>query len=354
MKGRSIPYSDAEMAWLEANRLLPISDYAAGFCAIFGRHDVTAAHLHALRKRKGWKTGRTGCFAKGQEPTNKGKPCPPGVGGRHPNARRTQFTAGERRGVAVKLYKPIGTERLSKEGYRQRKIHDGMPLQSRWRAVHLIEWEAVNGPVPKGHCLKCLDGDVLNTTPANWKLIPRAMLPALAGGNRYRKRLAYDDAASELKPTLLAMAEVEHRARSLRRPAAGGRMTPDTPTPAGSAISQEERDAMFDSDTSEHTGGKSYYRPRQNTGNHPDPLAETFLVTAAQLAQLTTSAADASNAAGSDSRKREKDAWAIFDGVIAAIKAEPAGSASMRAAQLSGSGWRPSNPPCQQAQRVSE
>jgi DNA (cytosine-5)-methyltransferase 1 len=32
----------------------------------------------------------------------------------------------------------------------------------------------------------------------------------------------------------------------------------------------------------------------------------------------------------------------------------PAGSASMRAAQLSGSGWRPSNPPCQQAQRVSE
>jgi hypothetical protein len=34
----------------------------------------------------------------------------------------------------------------------------------------------------------------------------------------------------------------------------------------------------------------------------------------------------------------------------------PAGSAgyrSPRAAQLSGSGWRPSNPPCQQAQRVS-
>jgi hypothetical protein len=31
----------------------------------------------------------------------------------------------------------------------------------------------------------------------------------------------------------------------------------------------------------------------------------------------------------------------------------PAGSASMRAAQLIGSGWRPSNPPCQQAQRVS-
>lgn len=215
MKGRSIPYSATEMEWLEANRRLVISDYAAGFNALFGRN-VAAKNLHALRKRKGWKTGRTGCFEKGDVPHNKGKPCEPGEGGRHPNARKTQFKKGHgRSGVAVKLYKPIGSERLSKNGYLERKIHDGLPLQSRWRAVHIVEWEAVNGPLPKGHALKCLDGDRLNTNPSNWIAIPRGVLPRLNGG-RATRVMAYDTAPDELKPVLLNMARVEQKASELR------------------------------------------------------------------------------------------------------------------------------------------
>lgn len=215
MKGHPIIYSAAELAWLEANRLLPISDYAAGFHAAFGRHEVTAPQLHALRKRKGWKTGRSGQFAPGQAPANKGKTCPLGTGGRHPNAVATQFTPGVRRGVAVRLYKPIGSERVSKDGYRERKIHDGLPLQSRWRAVHLIEWEAANGPLPEGYCLKCR-GDRTNTDPSNWQAIPRALLPRLNGGRR-KTSPAYDEVAPELRPTVLAVAELDHRARELRK-----------------------------------------------------------------------------------------------------------------------------------------
>lgn len=207
MKGRRIPYSAAEMTWLEEHRLLPIADYHAAFIAAFSRADVAAVNLHSLRKRKGWKTGRTGQFVKGQEPLNKGKRCEPGQGGRHPNAQRTQFKPGVRQGVAVRLYKPIGTERLSKEGYRERKIHDGLPLQSRWRAIHLINWEAVNGPLPKGMCLKCLDGNRTNCDPANWKAISRGLLPRLNGG-KATKGIAYDSAPAELKPTVLALAEL--------------------------------------------------------------------------------------------------------------------------------------------------
>lgn len=216
MKGRPITYSDAEMAWLEANRLMPISDYHRAFIEAFGRDDVTAINLHSLRKRKGWKTGRTGCFVNGQTPANKGKRCPEGQGGRHPNARRTQFRKGHgRSGVAVDLYKPIGTERISKDGYRERKIHDGMPLQSRWRAIHLIEWEALNGPLPEGYCLKCV-GDRLDTSPSNWEAIPRAMLPRLNGG-RHKKRPAYDQVEPELRPAVMAAAKIEHRVRELQR-----------------------------------------------------------------------------------------------------------------------------------------
>lgn len=214
MKGRHISYSADEMAWLEANRTLEIADYTHGFNAHFGR-DVAAKNLHALRKRKGWKTGRSGRFVKGAEAYNKGRPFAPGRGGNHPNAQRTQFKPGARTGRANEMYKPIGTERMSKDGYLERKVHDGLPMQSRWRAVHLVRWEEANGPIPKGHCLKSLDGNRLNTDPCNWQLISRAMLPYLGG----RYGIDYDAMPTELKPAVMAIARVKHASRSRSQPA---------------------------------------------------------------------------------------------------------------------------------------
>jgi hypothetical protein len=216
MKGHRITYSASELAWLEANHLLPISDYHRAWCAFTGRIDVAAVNLHALRKRKGWNTGRSGQFEKGQAPANKGKLCPAGTGGRHPNARATQFKKGDRSGVAARQYKPIGTERMAKDGYLQRKIHNGLPMQSRWRFVHLINWEAVHGPVPAGYALKCLDGNRLNTDQANWEAVPRGVLARLNGG-RFKARIGYDAAPDELKPTLMAVAKLQHAATTRRR-----------------------------------------------------------------------------------------------------------------------------------------
>ena len=216
MKGRAISYSAEELAWLEANHTLPIADYAQQFAARFGRSDVSVSNINALRKRRGWRTGRSGRFQPGQAPLNKGMICPDGTGGRHPNAKRTQFAKGGRTGMAALNYKPIGTERPYKGGYIQRKIHDGMPMQSRWRFVHLINWEAVNGPLPEGFALKCLDGDRQNTDPSNWTPVARGVLARLNGG-RHKRRIAFDDAAPELKPTLMAVAKLEQRAHELRR-----------------------------------------------------------------------------------------------------------------------------------------
>lgn len=211
MKGHRISFSGAEMVWLEANRLMPIRDYHRAFCDAFGREDVVANNLHALRKRRGWRTGRSGRFEKGSEPVNKGQRCAPGTGGLHPNARKTQFPKGGRTGKAALNYKPIGTEHISEDGYRERKVHDGLPMQSRWQLVHRAEWAAVNGPIPADMALKCL-GDRLNTDPTNWTLVPRALLPRLNG----RFGRGYDAAPVELKPTILAVARLEHRARTKR------------------------------------------------------------------------------------------------------------------------------------------
>lgn len=214
MKGRAIPYSAAEMAWLEANRLLPIADYHAGFIAAFHRQDVAASNLHSLRKRKGWKTGRTGCFEKGQPAHNKGKRCEPGKGGNHPNARRTQF----RKGQEPHNTRYLGHERISVDGYVEVSVAETNPHTGygrRYVLKHVWLWEQKNGAVPEGYCLKSIDSNRLNTDPDNWELIPRAALPHLNGG-RHKKRLAYDQAHPEVKPALMAVAKLKAKVGELR------------------------------------------------------------------------------------------------------------------------------------------
>lgn len=219
MKGHPISYTDAEMKWLEANRLMVISDYHEAFVAAFGRSDVSLVNLHSLRKRKGWRTGRTGCFEKGQVPVNKGVPCPPGKGGRHPNARKTQF----KKGNISHTYKGPGHERIdSKDGYIVLIVDELNPWTgAKTRPVHkhVYLWEQANGPVPAGHCLKCLDGNKLNTDPTNWELIPRGLLPRLNGGKATRV-MAYDSAPAELKPAILAIAKIDHTIKQKRKSAA--------------------------------------------------------------------------------------------------------------------------------------
>lgn len=216
MKGHPIIYNKAEIAWLERNHSLPISEYHAAFCQRFERADVQAGHLHALRKRKGWKTGRTGCFEKGFTPANKGKKCPPGVGGNHPNARKTQF--GKRH--LPHNTKFLGHERVSKDGYTEISVAQQNPhtgFERRYVLKHRWLWEQENGPVPKGSALKCLDGNRLNVDPSNWEAVPRGVLARLNGG-RHKKRIAYDAAPDALKPTVMAIAKLEQRIHEQSEP----------------------------------------------------------------------------------------------------------------------------------------
>jgi hypothetical protein len=74
--------------------------------------------------------------------------------------------------------------------------------------VQHIRWEEANGPVPAGYVLKSREGNRQNTDPANWELVPRAILPRLNG--RFGRN--YDSAPSELKPTIMVVAKLEHAA----------------------------------------------------------------------------------------------------------------------------------------------
>lgn len=208
-RGRPLRYSAAELAWIKANAARPRAELYADFVAKFGRTDVRQANLASLCKRKGWLTGRTGRFSEGHETWNRGKPHPS-----HPNSAATTF----KKGSVPANVKPLGDERIGKDGYIEVKVPLPNPYTghaTRYMHKHRYLWEQANGPLPKGMALKCLDGDRLNTDPANWTAVPRALLPRLAGGRW--GRLPYDDAPPELKPMLLTIAKLEHQAREKRK-----------------------------------------------------------------------------------------------------------------------------------------
>lgn len=157
--GRSL---SATFKRAESLGLAKAPEYLAAFWAESARRAVTA--------------GAATRFARGHVPANKG--CAHRPGWAPGRMRAGQFRRGERRGVAVRLYQPIGTERLSKDGYLQRKTNDDLPLQRRWRFVHVLVWEAAHGPAPKGHAIVFRNGDRRDIRIENLELVTRAELMA--------------------------------------------------------------------------------------------------------------------------------------------------------------------------------
>ncbi|QQA43928.1 HNH endonuclease signature motif containing protein [Pelagovum pacificum] len=207
MKGKAISYTELELAFVSVRRDLPRRELHRQFQRTFGRPEITVDHLKSLCTRQGWKTGRDGRFVPGQVAMNKGKSMP-----FHPNSARTQFKPGRE----PHNTKYLGHRRISKDGYVEVSVAETNPHTGygrRYVQEHRWLWEKANGPVPDGHCLKCLDGDKTNTDPANWEALPRALLPRLNG----RFGRGYDDAPAELKPTILAIAKLEHQAREAKK-----------------------------------------------------------------------------------------------------------------------------------------
>lgn len=125
--------------------------------------NLTASQIAAYRKNHHTPSGLTGNFPKGNIPWNKGIKWD--SGGR---SHETRFKPGQ----MPHNHKPVGSERISKDGYVEIKVAE----PKTWRGKHVIEWEKLHGPRPKGHKVIFADGNRRNFSPDNLILVSSAEL----------------------------------------------------------------------------------------------------------------------------------------------------------------------------------
>jgi hypothetical protein len=205
-KGRSLIFTDDQVAWLHQNAGLSRAEVEGAFLAVFPDSSITTAQIISWRKNHKVTTGRNGRFEKGHVPWTKGRKLPFNA-----SSASTMFKAGTKPHNA----RQIGYETVNRDGYVLICVDRPNPfrpaLKTHMAFKHRERWEAKNGPVPKGMALKCLDGDKTNCDPSNWEAVPKGLLPRLNG----KSRRGYDQAPAELKPTILAVAKLEHRLREI-------------------------------------------------------------------------------------------------------------------------------------------
>ena len=96
-------------------------------------------HYLLIQRRESVRAAGTSTrWAPGTPPWNKGIP---GSTGNHSNTQRTQFKAG-RAPEEARNYQPIGSQRICKDSYLERKVTDGQSIAParRWVGVHRLVW----------------------------------------------------------------------------------------------------------------------------------------------------------------------------------------------------------------------
>lgn len=182
-------YTEEEHAFMR--EFVPGHSYreiAATFTEKFG-WEISIGQVNAYIGNHHLNTGRTGRFQKGQVPPNKGKKgvCAAGC-------EKTWFPKGN----IPKNYRPIGSERISKDGYIEVKVAD----PNKWKLKHRIVWEKVNGPIPKGYIIIFRDNDKTNTDIDNLLMIKRGIHAVL-------NHTGLCEYSGEFKDTAVVIAELK-------------------------------------------------------------------------------------------------------------------------------------------------
>ena len=139
-----------------------VAEYNARF-----EDQITESRVKGYMANHKLNNGLTGRFKKGHIPANKGT---------HPPTRGRMAETQFKRGHLPHNTKPIGYERISKDGYTEVKVKmrpSNPKCNDNFKLKHRLVWEKEYGPIPEGHIVIFLDGDKGNFDISNLALISR-------------------------------------------------------------------------------------------------------------------------------------------------------------------------------------
>ncbi len=136
----------------------------------------------AGRIQPGEGKGVSGRFMQGHVPANKGLRRPGWAPGR---MAETQFRKGDRKGIAARNWRPVGTILTDGEGYQRIKIREAQPGEAYgfgncriWPFLHRHLWATSHGPIPPHHAVVFINGNKSDVRIENLQLLTRGELMA--------------------------------------------------------------------------------------------------------------------------------------------------------------------------------
>lgn len=127
--------------------------------------NITSRTIKSYKANNNLNSGLTGKFRKGQTPHNKGKKMPKEV---YEKVKHTMFAKGN----VPPNHRPVGSERISKDGYIEVKVEE----PNKWRLKQRVVYEEAKGKIPEGCPIIFLDGNKRNFDIDNLRCITRSEL----------------------------------------------------------------------------------------------------------------------------------------------------------------------------------
>lgn len=157
-------YSEEQKEFIITNNY---GKYSKELAEMFNQHfntNITAKEIAYFRKNNKLNSGLTGQFKKGNVPHNKGKKQIEYMS--QESIERTKETRFKK-GNKPKNYRPVGSERITKDGYIEVKVAD----PNKWETKNKIIYKQYFGDIPEGHKVIYADGNKLNNDINNLILV---------------------------------------------------------------------------------------------------------------------------------------------------------------------------------------
>lgn len=157
-------YSEEQKEFIITNNYGKYSKELAEMFNQYFNTNITAKEIAYFRRNNKLNSGLTGQFKKGNVAHNKGKKQIEYMS--QESIERTKETRFKK-GNKPKNYRPVGSERITKDGYIEVKVAD----PNKWETKNKIIYKQYYGDIPKGHKVIYADGNKLNNDINNLILV---------------------------------------------------------------------------------------------------------------------------------------------------------------------------------------